>query len=64
VTNLPNELVPAWYAQPLIERLKTCRVMLYQHGMLTDSECKRVDQRIDKREATLTALDVTERSRG
>lgn len=53
-----NEDVPAWSAQPLIERLKTCRIMLYQHGMLTDSECKRIDQRIDKREAQ-TALEQT-----
>lgn len=61
---MTNDLVPAWNAQPLIERLKTCRVMLYQHGMLTDSERKRVDQRIDKREATLTALDQLKEKAG
>jgi hypothetical protein len=59
VANQSTDLVSAWPAQTVIERLKTCRIMLYQHGMLTDSECKRVDQRIDKREATLTALKET-----
>lgn len=55
-----TDLVPAWQAQPLIERLKTCRIMLYQHGMLTDAERKKLDRRIDKREAQLmTAKDAT-----
>lgn len=46
-----QKLVPAWAAQPLIERLKTCRVMLYQHGVLSESERAKVDARIDKMEA-------------
>ena len=45
-----QNLVPAWAPQPLIERLKTCRVMLYQHGMISESERARIDARIDKRE--------------
>lgn len=55
---MSDKYVPAWNAQPLIDRLKTCRVMLYQHGMLTDTERKRVDQRIDKREAQMGNQDV------
>lgn len=50
---LSTDLVPAWAAQPLLERLKTCRVMLYQHGMLTESERAKVDQRIDRLESRL-----------
>ncbi len=55
MTHIPNDLVPAWNAQPLIERIKTCRVMLYQHGFITDAERERIDKRIDKHEA-LAAL--------
>ena len=54
---IDQQLCPAWPAQPLFERIKTCRIMLYQHGLITDAECARIDQRIDKREAQ-TALDV------
>jgi hypothetical protein len=40
--------VPAWPATSLAERLIHCRVMLYQHGILTDAEKDRADARIDK----------------
>lgn len=40
--------VPAWPATSLAERLIHCRIMLYQHGILTDAEKDRADQRIDK----------------
>lgn len=44
----PEKKVPAWPATCLAERLIHCRVMLYQHGILTDAEKDRVDVRIDK----------------
>lgn len=44
----PEKKVPAWPATSLAERLIHCRVMLYQHGVLTASEKDRADQRIDK----------------
>lgn len=46
---LPKEKkVPAWPATSLAERLIHCRVMLYQHGIITDAEKDRADRRIDK----------------
>lgn len=40
--------VPAWAECSLVDRLIICRVMLYQHGILTDAEKDRADRRIGK----------------
>ena len=53
-----KQLCPAWPPQTIFERLKTCRIMLYQHGFITDAECARIDKRIDKREAQAALKEV------
>lgn len=45
--------VPAWPAAPLLQRLKECRIMLFQHGILTFHEADQADKRIDRLEANL-----------
>jgi hypothetical protein len=46
VESRTSDLVPAWPATSLRQRLQECRIMLYQHGILTDAEAGRADQRI------------------
>lgn len=47
--SLPSEKkVAAWPEATLADRLYDCRVMLYVHGILTDAERERADQRIEK----------------
>jgi hypothetical protein len=46
---MTDPVVPAWPAATVQDRLIECRIMLYQHGMLTDAEMSRIDQRILRR---------------
>ena len=48
-----NDRGPACPEEPLIRRLVKCRVLLYQEGLLTESEMKKIDTRIDRRAAEL-----------
>lgn len=41
--------VPAWEAAPLLQRLRECRFMLYQHGILTDAQSDRAEEKINKK---------------
>jgi hypothetical protein len=54
-----KDLCPAWRAAPLQQRLIACRIMLYQHGLLTDAEMERVDRRLDKRFPVATVARPT-----
>jgi len=44
---MADRAVP-WPDEPLIRRLVKCRVLLYQNGLLTESEMRKIDARIDR----------------
>lgn len=44
----PNDTVIAWKKEPAIDRIHNCKAMLSIHGFLTESESKRVHERMLK----------------
>lgn len=39
----------AWPDEPMARRLAKCRALLYQNGMLTQSEMEKIDKRLDRK---------------